>query len=221
MDRMSPALIANTVARAQQGAFWSDAFDPWAVDDDDAADRTDTLFFAVKPPFAIADRIHRFSQRARAARGLSCSLILARCLHLTLLGVGIYQTTSAATLEGLRTAAAMATMQPFRLTLNRTLRFGNERKSDNLPFVLVGDDSITIGLHQLRQELADALRQIGFRPRLKAFKPHLTLFYTGHDLGEDPVAEIGWTVREFALIHSVRGESRHELLGVWRLGSRV
>ena len=184
------------------------------------AERTDTLFFAVKPPLAIADHIHRFSQRARAARGLPCPLILARCLHLTLQGVGIYQTTSAATIEGLRAAVAMVTMQPFRLTLDRTMSFGNERQSDNQPFVRVGDDSITIGLHQLREKLASALRQVGFRPRLKAFKPHLTLFYTGHDLGEDPVAEIGWTVREFALIHSVRGESRHELLGVWRLGSR-
>lgn len=218
---MSPALVANAAARAQQGALWNDAFDSWAVDDDAAADRADALFFAVKPPLAIADRIHRFSQRARAARGLSCSLIPARCLHLTLLGVGIYQAMSVATLEGLRTAGAMVAMQPFRLTLNRTVSFGSERTSGNPPFVLGGDDSITIGLHQLRQALASALRQVGFRPGLRAFKPHLTLFYTGHDLGEDPVAAIGWTVREFALIHSVRGESRHELLGVWRLGSRV
>src|SRR5579872_1346928 len=157
---MSPPLVTNTAARAPQGAFWSDAFDPWAVDDDDVAERTDTLFFAVKPPLAIADHIHRFSQRARAARGLPCPLILARCLHLTLQGVGIYQTTSAATIEGLRAAVAMVTMQPFRLTLDRTMSFGNERQSDNQPFVRVGDDSITIGLHQLREKLASALRQV-------------------------------------------------------------
>ena len=216
---MSPALISETATRPRQAAFWSDAFDPYAVADEERSDRSDTLFFAVKPPPHLAEHIYRFGGRARATRGLSCSLILARCLHLTLLGVGIYQATSAATIEALRDAAAMVAIQPFRLTLNRTMSFGDERKSDNRPFVLIGDDSITIGLHQLRHELASALRQVGFRPRLKAFTPHMTLFYSGHDLGEDSVAEIGWTVCHFALVHSVHGQRRHELLGVWRLGS--
>ena len=213
---MSPALVTKNAARPQQGAFWSDAFDPCVVEDDEAADRADALFFAVKPPPAIADHIYRFSKRAQAARGLSCSLILARCYHISLLGAGTYQTSSATTIEGLRAAGAMVAMQPFRVGLDRTMSFG---KSDKRPFVLGGDDGITIGLHQLRQELVRALRQVGFRPRLRRFTPHLTLFYTGHNLGEERVAPIGWTVRDFALIHSVRGESRHELLGVWRLGS--
>jgi 2'-5' RNA ligase len=213
---MSPALISEIAARPLQTAFWSDAFDPYAVADENISGRPDTLFFALKPPPHIAEHIHRFSERTRAARGLSCKLTLPRCYHITLLGAGAYETTSKATLDGLRAAAARVAMRSFRIGLDRPMSFGSGLER---PFVLVGDDRTTIGAHMLRQELGSALRQIGFRLRLKAFAPHMTLFYSGHDLGEDAVAEIGWTVREFALIHSVHGRSRHELLGVWRLGA--
>jgi RNA 2',3'-cyclic 3'-phosphodiesterase len=213
---MSPALIVETAARPLQTTFWSDAFDPYAVADADVSGRPDTLFFALKPPPYIAEHIHRFSERARTARGLSCPLVVSRCYHITLLGAGAYETASKATLDGLRAAAARVAMRSFRIGFDRTVSFDNNRER---PFVLVGDDRITIGAHMLRQELASALRQVGFRLRIKAFAPHMTLFYSGHDLGADSVAEIGWTVREFALIHSVHGQSRHELLGVWRLGA--
>jgi RNA 2',3'-cyclic 3'-phosphodiesterase len=213
---MSPTLIPETAACPLQTAFWSDAFDPYAVADEDVSGRPDTLFFALKPPPHIAEHIYRFSERTRTARGLSCQLILPRCYHMTLLGAGAYETVSQATLDGLRAAAARVAMRSFRLGLDRTMSFDNNRAR---PFVLAGDDRITVGVQMLRQELTSTLRQIGFRPRIKAFTPHLTLFYSGHDLGEDSVAEIGWTVRHFALIHSVHGQRQHELLGVWRLGA--
>jgi len=215
---MSPTLISETASRPHQIALWSDAFDPYAVADEDASGGPDTLFLAVKPPPHIAEHIYRFSQRARTARGLASPLILPRCYHLTVLGAGAYETTSKATLNGLRTAAARVAVRPFRLGLNRTVSFESRAQR---PFVLAGNDQTTIGMHMLRQELTSALRQLGFRLRPRSFTPHLTLFYAGHDLGENFVAEIGWTVREFALVHSIYGQSRHELLGSWRLEGGV
>lgn len=90
--------------------------------------------------------------------------------------------------------------------------------SQRRPFVPVGDERITVGAHMLLQELGSALRQVGFRLRIKAFTPHMTLFYSGHDLGDDSVAEISWTAREFAIIHSVHGQSRHEVVASGGLG---
>lgn len=46
------------------------------------------------------------------------------------------------------------------------------------------------------------------------FVPHVTLFYGEREIDEYPLQPpIVWTVREFALIHSLRG---HAHLGSWR-----
>jgi RNA 2',3'-cyclic 3'-phosphodiesterase len=175
-----------------------------------------SLFFALKPPPHIAEHIHRFSERARAARGLSGPLILSRCYHITVLGAGAYETTSKATLDGLRTAASRVAMRSFHIALDRTMSFAPIASGRSCWPATIAS---RFGAHMLLRELASALRQVGFRLRTRAFTPHLTLFYSGHDLGEDSIAEIGWTVRDFALIHSVHGQSRHELIGGWRLGA--
>jgi 2'-5' RNA ligase len=46
------------------------------------------------------------------------------------------------------------------------------------------------------------------------FTPHVTLLYGEHQAEENPVEPVGWTVKEFALIHSMRGHFR---IGSWRL----
>jgi 2'-5' RNA ligase len=130
------------------------------------------------------------------------------------LSIGYHAELSRATIAGLRAAAATVAMPPFRVALNRTMCF--DRHPDQ-PFVLVGDEGIG-GIEMFRERLVLALRGAGFKLlRIPSFTPHMTLFRHKCDLGDRFFDDIDWTVRDFMLIHSVHGESRHELLGRWPL----
>jgi RNA 2',3'-cyclic 3'-phosphodiesterase len=102
----------------------------------------------------------------------------------------------------------------FRFALNGAMSLDN--KSD-WPFVLVGDDYTTPGMHMLRSKLVDALCEAGIRRKVASFTPHMTLFRAGRRLEERTIEEIAWTVREFVLIHSLRGRRQHRELGSWAL----
>jgi 2'-5' RNA ligase len=49
------------------------------------------------------------------------------------------------------------------------------------------------------------------------FTPHLTLLYDNRYVEGRDVEPIAWSVREFVLIHSVLGKTRHIHLGRWPL----
>jgi 2'-5' RNA ligase len=52
----------------------------------------------------------------------------------------------------------------------------------------------------------------------KKFEPHMTLLYQGHVIPEVMLDKpVTWTVRDFALVHSLQGESKHEQLCYWLL----
>lgn len=82
------------------------------------------------------------------------------------------------------------------------------------PVVLLG----TGGLEQvrnLRTALAGAMADCGFNPP-RTYQPHMTLSYDPrHRLPQKPVDPIGFVAREFALVKSHIGLSRHEVLRTW------
>jgi RNA 2',3'-cyclic 3'-phosphodiesterase len=81
--------------------------------------------------------------------------------------------------------------------------------------VLSGRHGLSL-LQSLRQQMLEALERTGLRGwARKAFTPHLTLWYGESEIAEHPIEPIGWTVREFVLIHSLRG---HTHLARWPLG---
>jgi len=47
--------------------------------------------------------------------------------------------------------------------------------------------------------------------------PHLTLLYDARRVAEQPITRIGWTMREFVLVHSLLGQKRYIPLGKWPL----
>lgn len=52
----------------------------------------------------------------------------------------------------------------------------------------------------------------------REFEPHMTLLYRGQLIPEVVLDEpVGWTVRDFVLVHSLQGEGRHEHLCYWLL----
>jgi hypothetical protein len=71
------------------------------------------------------------------------------------------------------------------------------------------------GVAALQQALGGVLAKAGLAARRSP--PHLTLLYDVRRVEEQPVAPIGWTVREFVLVHSRLGRGLYKSLGRWPL----
>ena len=65
--------------------------------------------------------------------------------------------------------------------------------------------------------LGRALEEAGLMRLSQAFTPHLTLLYDAQRVESVPIAPITWTVREFSLVHTLIGRSRHTVLERWSL----
>jgi 2'-5' RNA ligase len=211
---MSPTLISDIAARSRQGAFWRENIDPGPALGRDLSGAQDTVFFGFYPPPEIAARVCQLARNLCAAHGLGGRLVGLRCLHVTVLGINRYGRLSDRTIDMLAGAAATMRMSPFLVGLDRAVSFNGKPER---PIVLVGDDGVT-GIRMLRQSLVEALRGAGLQVgKDRDFTPHLTLLYDRRELGELAVEEISWTVRDFVLIRSLHGCSRHIPLGRWPL----
>ena len=99
--------------------------------------------------------------------------------------------------------AASLVMPSFRVAFDRVTSFRNGA------FLLSGDESV-IGLEVLQQRLSDALDA---RPqRARPFTPHLTLLRDSHQIVEQFIEPISWTVKEVVLVHSLLGRTTHRHL---------
>jgi 2'-5' RNA ligase len=63
-----------------------------------------------------------------------------------------------------------------------------------------------------RQSAGIPARDGGYR-----FNPHVTLLYRNSAPFTETVTPFAWEVREFVLIHSLLGQTRHTPLGMWPL----
>ena len=177
-----------------------------------AAASAETLFFALRPPEAIASEITRLAGRARQLFNLKGASIPQERLHATMAYIGPYDRTliDAAT-------RAMASFQaaPVTVTFDRMLSF--KGRPGNAPLVLAGGDGLT-GLKFVQKVLASEMKRVGLVAGAKAsFVPHVTLLYDRTPVPVTPIDPISWTVREIVLVHSLVGQGRHIDLERWPL----
>ena len=170
----------------------------------------DPLFFALVPDEEATQRIEDLVENFRRTHGLTGAL---RPLHVTLCDLTI-RANAEKTIDVASEAAAAAAAAPFRIAFNRAMRFGGGQ--NDRPFVLVGDDGVT-GAAQFRQTLSFALRKADLGRWSVAFTPHLTLLYDKVLPDDQDIEPIAWTAREFVLLRSVVGRTRHDVLGRWPL----
>ncbi len=83
------------------------------------------------------------------------------------------------------------------------------------PFVLRGDTGLRT-LLGFRDHIHAQLGRAGFR-MARSYTPHVTLLWADRPVQANPIAPIHWTVRDFALVLSVVGQSRHIHVGRWPL----
>jgi 2'-5' RNA ligase len=177
---------------------------------------TDRVFFAIFPDAAA--RIAQLAQNLRGEHGLKGRPLAPERFHVTLhhLGdhVGLPQNIVGAAGE----AAATIVMPPFDVAFDRVVSFSG--RSRNRPFVLRGGDGVE-ALITFQQSLGVAMKKAGLgRWAAPQYTPHVTLLYDDHRVAEQIVKTVGWTVREFVLVHSLLGQTRHVSLARWPLQER-
>lgn len=175
------------------------------------------LFFAVYPDAASAAQLERLARQLRHRHGLKGRVIPAERLHLTLHHLGNHAELDALQVESASQAAAGIRQGAFELALDRVVSFAHQPR--RRPLVLrVAPGSGLAALQALQQTLGDALKAQGLaRWVAPQFTPHLTLLYDDRAVAEHEVETIRFEVGSFSLMHSHRGEGRHELLARWPL----
>ncbi len=179
------------------------------------ATRRHNIFFALYPPSDAAGRIAAFADRLFEKDALRGPRVARPRLHITLEPLGGYGALPCPLIERASAAAAKVVRPSFVIAFNRLMSFENTKGPR--PLVLVGEDGV-IGIDLLRSRVRAALVMEGVRPQGAAsFTPHLTLSREKTVLHDDFIDPFVWRARDFRLIHSPYGESRHEVLGRWLL----
>jgi RNA 2',3'-cyclic 3'-phosphodiesterase len=174
--------------------------------------RPSELFFVLKPDPQLSHAMHEVaSSHARNyGKGRPHPPHL---LHVSLLNVGFYNEPPYALATRIGDAVKSLAARPVHITLDRSALFGNgqhlvlttKRKNPDLQ-AFVRKLQITLTRHNLP------------RAAMGPVSPHVTLIY-GYRAKELVTLEKNyiWLSREFSLIYSHNGETRHEELGRWRL----
>jgi 2'-5' RNA ligase len=161
----------------------------------------------------ISRRTHRFRNRCK----LSGRPLLADRFHITLCDLGEYSELPDALVAQVGRAATTITSPPVAMTFDRLLTF--RRNTNAQPLVLSGGDGLA-ELHRFRQKLALALAGVGLKKFVRSgITPHMTLLYDPRTIEPREIDPVRWTMTEFVLVDSLRGETRHISLARWQLRS--
>lgn len=175
----------------------------------------DRLFFAILSPREAAAEITECIRILRVAHGLKGRPIAPARLHVSLHGLGSFFRLPDTVIVSAREAGASVAMPPFEIVFDRVLSFG---KGDGTrPFVMRpgGDPAALVALHRT---LGEATTKAGLGRRFASrFTPHMTLLYDNRTVKEHAIEPIRLTVSDFALVHSLVGQSRYVELARWPL----
>jgi RNA 2',3'-cyclic 3'-phosphodiesterase len=173
------------------------------------------LFFSVFPEPPAAVRIAQLAQDLRCRYRLGGRPLLTPRFHSSLYGFDSCDATPATVVAKARQAAAIVTARPFRVSFDCVMSFSG--KDGRYPLVLVGEDGV-IGLTMLHSSLCTAPRTMGIPSKAhSSFTPHVTLLYDARRVDEQPIESICWPVREFVLVFSLIGRTKHVPLERWQL----
>jgi 2'-5' RNA ligase len=177
------------------------------------------MFFALLPDEVAKAEIIRIGERFVKSHRLAGSQVDIDRLHVTLVPIGKPDRLRQPLEGALLAAAESIRLSPFDITLDSAMRFSNAGSDGRFPFVLCSDLPTIESALKLREALALAQYAQGMRVAgVSSYLPHVTLLYApGIDAIEQPIPPITWRAREFVLIRSFFGQSRHEVIGRWPL----
>lgn len=174
-------------------------------------------FFALLPDDAARASIAAVSDRFRKSHRVDGAVVDPAEFHVALCPMGTPERPLLSVEASLLAAAEQVKAVAFQLTLDSAMRFS--LKDGRFPFVLCVDNTATEALLPMRQALAAAQRRGGLQVGgVSSYLPHVTLLQ-GHAIDpiQESIAPISWQVRDFVLIRSFFGQSRHEVVQRWAL----
>ncbi len=175
----------------------------------------DGVFFAIFPAAVAAAQTARLAQRLHDGRTLKGKPLSAERLHISLHNLGGYRELPHGVIAAASEAAACVAVPPFQVQFDRVLSFRGKPSARAL--VLCGGDGVA-ALINFQQALGVAMAKARLGRLVQSdFTPHVTLLYGDQSVDEQMVVPIGWTVREFVLVHSLRGRTRYIPLARWAL----
>ena len=176
---------------------------------------TDRLFFAIFPDAPAREAIAQLAQAIGEQHGLRGNSVRSDRLHVTLHHLGDYAELPARLVEEAISAGGRVIAAPFNVEFDHVASFAT--RAEKKPLVLLGKEGDS-PLQRVRKRLGTALIEAGQGKHVtRDFTPHVTLRYERVLLPAQDVAPIAWTVREFALVHSLLGKTEHRILQQWKL----
>lgn len=172
-----------------------------------------TVYLAFKPDCDVKRQAGSMQNDLCARHGLK-GVVSLSVLHMTICPIGQFPMLPDERVETAQEIASRLVAKPFEMTLNRVRTYPNGTRK---PPIVAFADSGVLSAERFRRALIADLRRSGFSFARRLPDPHMTLFYDHHIVAEEPIDPIRWVVRDFALVHSIYGEGRHELLGQWSL----
>lgn len=177
---------------------------------------TDRLFLAIFPDSDTAGQLADLAARECARHDLRGKPLPGDRFHVTLFHLGDWAGLRDDIVAAAMQAGARAKAAPFDVRFDRTGSFSGGR--EKLPFVLKAQSAGNAELRAFRTTLGGLLREAGVEHgTANSFEPHVTLAYDARMIAAEAVTPISWRVREFVLVHSLLGKTRHIRLGRWLL----
>lgn len=188
---------------------------PLFAADDATPERRESVYFAIRPPSGVGRQITWLAEERGLPLGMTSVLVPPERLHVSLNSLDVHGAGSERLDRAIAAADAMRAPS-FTVAFNRIGSWG--RGAGRRPFVLWGDEGIE-GVLRLYATIRSHLGGKGVvRRREPQITPHVTLRRDSVVAPERVIEPMSWRVEEFVLLHSVRGEGRHRVLGRWSLG---
>jgi 2'-5' RNA ligase len=171
------------------------------------------VFFAILVDAAAARQMTGLARDLSGEHGLTGRPLAAERLHISLYELGGRRGMTEKKIDAARGAAVTIAAPPFSVAFNCVRSLS---EADRPAIALYGGDGDA--LTEFRRILGEALVTAGLRRAAQSsFLPHVTLLYDERGVDFQAVEPIVWTVNDFVLIHSLRGQSRYIELGRWPL----
>ncbi|WP_119302769.1 2'-5' RNA ligase family protein [Dongia deserti] len=174
---------------------------------------TESVFVAILPDEEASVRIAQIARRVRDKHKLTGRPLAVWRFHVSLHYVASH--VSANVVVEASDVVSTIEMPPFRVAFDRVKSLRGNRR--DRPLVLAGGDGL-VGLVQFQHKLGPAMERAGLGRWIgPSWLPHLTLLYGSREVEEQAIEPVSWTVREFALVHSLLGRNRYIPLARWPL----
>lgn len=178
----------------------------------------DLFYFALRPDEPSARAAVKLAKRFRRHHGLQGRLYDAGRLHVSLCTAISRKGPRKGDVMMARHAAGRVQVAAFEVGFDRLCTFGSGGRRAIVLCCSLGSAQLAYLHERLTGELVKSGIGKGPNRDHSTFSPHLTLLRTRGSVPETRLnAPICWRVRDFVLVRSLVGRSRHIDLGKWPL----